>query len=66
MICPGLPDDTITLHLGYGATSGSVGTTREGEWLGRGVNAYLLRDSTSLGFQANVQAVPTGTSGSWS
>jgi molybdopterin-containing oxidoreductase family iron-sulfur binding subunit len=36
LIVPGHPDETVTLHLGYGRThAGSVGS-------GRGFNAYLL------------------------
>jgi Fe-S-cluster-containing dehydrogenase component len=38
-IVPGLPDDTVTVHLGYGRwRAGSVGT-------GTGFNAYKLRNS---------------------
>jgi MoCo/4Fe-4S cofactor protein with predicted Tat translocation signal len=40
-ILPGQPDDTVTLHLGYGRTrAGRAGT-------GAGCNAYLLRASTA-------------------
>lgn len=43
-IQPGLPDETITLHLGYGRwRAGSVGTAT-------GFNAYKLRTSGHLGF----------------
>ncbi len=43
-IVPGLPDDTITLHLGYGRwRAGSVGT-------GAGFNAYRLRTSDHCWF----------------
>ncbi|HEY1921858.1 MAG TPA: TAT-variant-translocated molybdopterin oxidoreductase [Tepidisphaeraceae bacterium] len=43
-IFPGLPDGTITLHLGYGRwRAGSVGTAT-------GFNAYKLRTSDHLGF----------------
>jgi molybdopterin-containing oxidoreductase family iron-sulfur binding subunit len=61
MILPGLPDEVVTLHLGYGRTrAGNVGTSRGGEWLRRGVNAYVLRDSAAAGFDTGVEAVPTG------
>ncbi len=43
-ILPGLPDDAITLHLGYGRwRAGSVGTAT-------GFNAYKLRTSDHPGF----------------
>jgi molybdopterin-containing oxidoreductase family iron-sulfur binding subunit len=41
-IQPGQPDDSITVHLGYGRTkAGRVGT-------GAGFNAYFLRSSSAL------------------
>jgi molybdopterin-containing oxidoreductase family iron-sulfur binding subunit len=48
MILPGLADDSVTVHLGYGRTrAGGVGTTGVGEWERRGFNAYALRNSRS-------------------
>jgi molybdopterin-containing oxidoreductase family iron-sulfur binding subunit len=50
-IVPGLPDDTITLHLGYGRwRSGSVGT-------GAGFNAYKLRTSDHPWFIAGAEVI---------
>lgn len=43
-IVPGHPDDSVTLHLGYGRTkAGKVGS-------GAGVNAYVLRNSGGMWF----------------
>jgi MoCo/4Fe-4S cofactor protein with predicted Tat translocation signal len=47
LILPGMPDDTITVSLGYGQTySGRVAQSTEDE--PRGFNAYALRTSTNL------------------
>ena len=51
---PGHPDDTATLHLGYGRTrTGNVGTNR-------GFNAGALRTSDALSFGTGAQIVLTG------
>ncbi len=48
-ILPGLPDDTVTLHLGYGRSrAGKVGT-------GIGFNAYKLRTVAQPWFCTSVQ-----------
>jgi MoCo/4Fe-4S cofactor protein with predicted Tat translocation signal len=45
---PGVPDDTVTLHLGYGRErAGRVGT-------GPGFNAYTLRTADAPGFATGV------------
>jgi molybdopterin-containing oxidoreductase family iron-sulfur binding subunit len=63
MILPGLPDDALTIHLGYGRTrAGRVGTTGDGKWARRGFNAYVLRDSNSPGFVGGVDVAKTGAS----
>jgi molybdopterin-containing oxidoreductase family iron-sulfur binding subunit len=51
---PGHPDDTVTIHLGYGRTrAGRVGT-------GLGVNAYALRASDAPWFVRGVEVRRTG------
>ena len=52
-LLPGMPDDTVTLHLGYGRTSaGHVGDRR-------GFNAYALRTSDALGFRSDLRLETT-------
>jgi molybdopterin-containing oxidoreductase family iron-sulfur binding subunit len=54
MIMPGQPDNSITLHLGYGRErAGRVGN-------GTGFNAYALRTSASPWFASGVQLKKTG------
>ncbi|MFL6712756.1 MAG: 4Fe-4S dicluster domain-containing protein [Sulfurifustis sp.] len=51
---PGLPDDSATVHLGYGRTrAGRVGD-------GLGSNAYGLRTTTDFSFARNVRMTKTG------
>jgi molybdopterin-containing oxidoreductase family iron-sulfur binding subunit len=53
-ILPGQPDNTVTVHLGYGRThAGRVGT-------GMGFNAYALRTSDSPWFGAGLTIKRTG------
>jgi MoCo/4Fe-4S cofactor protein with predicted Tat translocation signal len=53
-ILPGQPEDSVTVHLGYGRTrAGQVGT-------GAGFNAYLLRASDSLWFAPAAELRKTG------
>ncbi len=53
-ISPGHPDDSMTLHLGYGRThAGRVGS-------GVGVNAYLLRSSGSGCARQGLEVRKTG------
>ncbi|RMD94069.1 MAG: 4Fe-4S dicluster domain-containing protein [Calditrichaeota bacterium] len=53
-VMPGHPENSITLHLGYGRTrTGKVGR-------GIGYNAYLLRTSQSPWFDHGVQIKKTG------
>jgi molybdopterin-containing oxidoreductase family iron-sulfur binding subunit len=53
-ITPGEPDDTVTIHLGYGReNAGVVGN-------GAGFDAYLIRTSDALWFGNNVELHPTG------
>jgi MoCo/4Fe-4S cofactor protein with predicted Tat translocation signal len=53
-IVPGLPDGTVTIHLGYGRwRAGSIGT-------GPGFNAYRLRTSANPWFVTGAQVVKTG------
>jgi molybdopterin-containing oxidoreductase family iron-sulfur binding subunit len=50
-VVPGQPDDTVTLHLGYGRTrAGQVGN-------GRGFSAYTIRSSSAPWSDAGVQVV---------
>jgi molybdopterin-containing oxidoreductase family iron-sulfur binding subunit len=51
---PGQPDDTITLHLGYGRTRvGKIGS-------GTGFDANQLRTVANPWFTGGAQIVPTG------
>src|SRR5205814_5591328 len=53
-VLPGLPDDTITVHLGFGrAHAGSTGT-------GAGFSAYRLRSSSAPWFQSGLTIVRSG------
>ncbi len=53
-ITPGQPDETVTVHLGYGRThAGRVGS-------GMGFNAYALRTSDSPWFGAGLTISRTG------
>jgi molybdopterin-containing oxidoreductase family iron-sulfur binding subunit len=53
-IQPGQPEDSVTLHLGYGRTrAGRVGT-------GVGVSAYKLRTSAAPWFGAGLEVTKTG------
>lgn len=53
-IVPGHPDDTVTVHLGYGrARAGRVGD-------GLGFNAYALRTSTAPWFGGGLEVARTG------
>jgi molybdopterin-containing oxidoreductase family iron-sulfur binding subunit len=53
-ILPGQPDDTVTVHVGYGRTkAGRAGT-------GAGFNAYLLRTSTAPWSATGLQIKKTG------
>ncbi|AEB12910.1 TAT-variant-translocated molybdopterin oxidoreductase [Marinithermus hydrothermalis] len=50
-VVPGLPDDTVTVHLGYGRTRAGVGSNA-------GFNAYALRTSASPWFASGAELVP--------
>ena len=53
-IVPGQPDDTVTVHFGYGRTrAGQVGN-------GTGFNAYLLRDASTRWFGGGLEIRKTG------
>jgi molybdopterin-containing oxidoreductase family iron-sulfur binding subunit len=53
-ILPGHPDDSVTLHFGYGRTrAGRVGS-------GAGFNAYALRRSDAPWFCSNLEIIKTG------
>jgi molybdopterin-containing oxidoreductase family iron-sulfur binding subunit len=53
-ILPGQPDDTVTVHLGYGRErAGKIGT-------GIGFNAYVLRQSESLWFASGLKLRKVG------
>jgi molybdopterin-containing oxidoreductase family iron-sulfur binding subunit len=53
-ITPGVPDDSVTLALGYGRThAGKVGSHR-------GVDAYALRASSAPWFRAGLSIARTG------
>ena len=53
-ILPGQPDDTVTVHWGYGRTkAGRVGD-------GRGFNAYALLPSWAAGFSTGLQITRAG------
>ncbi len=53
-VLPGQPDDTVTVHLGYGRTrAGRVGTRV-------GFNAYALQTSDALGFGRGLEVRKTG------
>ncbi len=47
---PGHPDESVTVHLGYGRTAGGVVASLNSEREGGGFNAYALRTSKGLGF----------------
>ena len=54
-IQPGHPDDSVTVHLGFGrANSGRVCS-------GVGFNAYALRTSAAPGFSSGLEMVKTGS-----
>lgn len=53
-ILPGHPDETVTVHLGYGRRrAGQLGTNT-------GFDAYSIRFSTSPDFGGGLQVTPTG------
>ena len=54
LVVPGHPDDSITLHLGYGRERS--GKTAEGA----GFNAYPLRQSAAPSFDSGLQIAKTG------
>ncbi|HWE01288.1 MAG TPA: TAT-variant-translocated molybdopterin oxidoreductase [Tepidisphaeraceae bacterium] len=54
VILPGLPDQTLTLTLGYGRVRGGH-VANEGGDVVRGYNAYTLRTSTSAAFAAGAK-----------
>jgi molybdopterin-containing oxidoreductase family iron-sulfur binding subunit len=62
VIVPGLPDETLTLTLGYGRTRGGHVVCENGQTV-RGFNAYALRTTNASGYAvgAEVQAVPGAT-----
>ncbi|HVT12081.1 MAG TPA: TAT-variant-translocated molybdopterin oxidoreductase [Fimbriimonadaceae bacterium] len=53
-IMPGHPDDSITIHLGYGRTKGGAVAN------GVGFNAYVLRHSDAMSFAAAESVKKTG------
>jgi len=54
-ILPGIADESITVHLGYGRSrSGRVGSNR-------GFNAYVIRTSTSMSVALGAQVKKTGS-----
>ncbi len=53
-ILPGHPDETVTVHLGYGRRrAGQLGTNA-------GFDAYSIRSSTGPDFGGGLQVAPTG------
>ncbi len=53
-ILPGHPDETVTVHLGYGRRrAGQLGTNA-------GFDAYSIRSSTGPDFGGGLQVTPTG------
>lgn len=53
-ILPGHPDETVTVHLGYGRRrAGQLGTNA-------GFNTYSIRSSTRPDFGGGLQVTPTG------
>jgi molybdopterin-containing oxidoreductase family iron-sulfur binding subunit len=62
LIIPGMPDNTITVTLGYGQEySGRVGVSTKDE--PRGFNAYALRTSSNL--DSNTVSVARATDRKW-
>jgi MoCo/4Fe-4S cofactor protein with predicted Tat translocation signal len=61
-VFPGHPDDSITLHLGYGRKEGGIVATVSGQD-GGGFNAYLLRtsDALSIGTGAKLTLISSNT-----
>ena len=58
-IMPGQPDDTVTVHLGYGRTSaGRVGTSTPENRVG--FDAYALRASDAMWAGSGLEVRPTG------
>lgn len=53
-ICPGHPDQSVTVHLGYGRTRGGRAAN------GAGFNAYALRTSTALWVGTGLEIEKTG------
>jgi Fe-S-cluster-containing dehydrogenase component len=55
-VLPGVADQSVTIHLGYGRyRSGKVGT-------GHGFNAYAIRSAAGMGFARDVRLVRNGAS----
>jgi len=59
MVVPGLPDNVVTMHFGYGRERGGS-ATMEPDGGRRGFNAYALRDSRSPWFVSGVSHESTG------
>jgi MoCo/4Fe-4S cofactor protein with predicted Tat translocation signal len=57
---PGQPDNSVTIHLGYGRTQGGVVATVNSEREGGGFNAYVARTSANAGFAAATLTVIGG------
>ena len=62
VMMPGLPDETLTLTLGYGRTRGGHVATEEGRVV-RGFNAYALRTISASGFGVGAQVVALAGAG---
>lgn len=56
---PGQPNNTVTIHLGYGRTKGGAVATVKGDD-GGGFNAYEIRASNALHFAQGVEIKPIG------
>ena len=57
VVVPGLPDETLTLTLGYGRTRGGH-VTIEGGHVVRGFNAFALRTASAGGFGVGAGVAP--------
>ena len=61
LILPGIPDETLTLPLGYGRRRGGDVAMESGSGV-RGFNAAMLRTSTGMSFQTGATVTALGGS----
>jgi len=57
---PGHPDNTVTVHLGFGRAAGGVVAQVDTEREGGGFNTYVLRTSAGMGFVGGASLKPIG------